>query len=69
MKHNLDKLIEDARKVKPTAQDIFDHKVSFVYGNLKIDDDTITREMVRDAALKYERQKKDKKNEGSQKHC
>ncbi|MCA8834164.1 MAG: hypothetical protein K8953_03675 [Proteobacteria bacterium] len=69
MKHNLDKLIEDARKVKPTEQDIFDHKVSFVYGNLKIDDDTITREMVRDAALKYERQKKDKKNEGSQKHC
>ena len=57
MKHNLDKLIEDARKVKPTEQDIFDHRVSFAYGNLKIEDDSITREMVRDIALEQQKQK------------
>ncbi len=57
MDYDLDKLIEDARKVKPTEQDIFDHRVSFAYGNLKIEDDSITREMVRDIALEQQKQK------------
>ncbi len=56
MEHNLDKLIEDARKVKPTEKDIFDHRVSFAYGNAKIENDNITREMVEKIAL--EQQKK-----------
>ncbi len=58
MKYNLDKLIEDARKVKPTEQDIFDHRVSFAYGNAKIENDDITREMVEKIALEQQRQQK-----------
>ncbi len=58
MKYNLEELIENARKVKPTEEDIFEHRVSFAYGNLKIEDDSITREMVRDIALEQQRQKK-----------
>ena len=46
----LDELIEVARKIKMTPEMAHEQRVSFVYGNCKIENDLITREMVEKAA-------------------
>jgi len=48
----LEELIEVARKIKITPQMAHEQRVSFVYGNCKIENDNITREMVEEAALR-----------------
>lgn len=46
----LEELIEAARKIKVTPEMAHNQRVSFVYGNCKIENDDITREMVEEAA-------------------
>ena len=49
---NLKPLLEAARKVQMTSDQIEEQRVSFAYGNTKIENDRITRETVlREAAL------------------
>lgn len=45
----LEELIEAARSIKMTPQQAAEQRRSFVYGNCKIENDLITREMVDEA--------------------
>ncbi|MDF1736544.1 MAG: hypothetical protein P1U37_14730 [Minwuia sp.] len=46
MKHEIDKLVELARKHRMSPDEIRDQRRSFVYGNTHIENQRITREMV-----------------------
>lgn len=50
MPNKLSQLIEKARAVTMSAQDREEQRRSFAYGNTKIENDLITREMVDEAA-------------------
>jgi hypothetical protein len=50
MTTNLEKLLEAARKVVPTPEEKEQQRRSFAYGNTKIENSRITREMVDSAA-------------------
>ncbi|MCH9852512.1 MAG: hypothetical protein K0U45_03315 [Alphaproteobacteria bacterium] len=46
-KQGWNNFVEDVRKLPPlTKEQERDHRISFVYGNTKIENDNITREMV-----------------------
>lgn len=47
---SLDDMIAAARKIKMTPEQEEEQRLSFVYGNCKIENDLITREMVAEAA-------------------
>ena len=50
MIRHLEKLLEAAKKVVPTAEEKEQQRRSFAYGNTKIENSRITREMVDRAA-------------------
>lgn len=50
MTKNLETLLEAARKVVPTPEEKEQQRRSFAYGNTKIENSRITREMVNHAA-------------------
>lgn len=50
MPPTLDELIAVARTWKITPEMAHEQRISFVYGNCKIENDLITREMVEEAA-------------------
>lgn len=58
MTENIKPLLEAARKVHMSSQELEEQRVSFAYGNTKIENDRITRETVRKEAeqLKAEAQ-------------
>ncbi len=47
----LDELIRQARDHVMTPEDLFEQRVSFVYGNVSMANPNVTREMVREIAL------------------
>jgi hypothetical protein len=50
MKEKLARLIEQARAVRMSAPQAEEQRRSFAYGNTKIENDRITREMVNERA-------------------
>jgi hypothetical protein len=54
----LEQLVERARKIEMTPQQLQEHRRSFVYGNTHIENDRITREMVAEADRKVEQESK-----------
>lgn len=50
MSANLEFLLEQAKKVKMTPAQQEEQRRSFAYGNTKIENDLITREMIDEAA-------------------
>jgi hypothetical protein len=49
---DLSELIEWAKTVKMTPEQLAEQRISFVYGNCKIENDNVTRGMVETAARK-----------------
>jgi hypothetical protein len=56
MANELEKLLEAARKVEMTERDREEQRRSFAYGNTKIENDRITREMIDEAADELRRE-------------
>ncbi len=54
MNDRLKVLVRKASKVKMTSQQKDSQRISFAYGTTKIENDNITREMVRTAARKIQ---------------
>jgi hypothetical protein len=54
MNERLKTLVKKASKVKMTSQQKDSQRISFAYGTAKIENENITREMVRSAARKME---------------
>jgi len=50
MSENLEYLLEQAKKVKMTPAQQEEQRRSFAYGNTKIENDLITRQMIDEAA-------------------
>ena len=48
MTKDLQELVERARKIEMTAEQLGEQRRSFAYGNTHIENDRITREMVAD---------------------
>lgn len=46
MQHNISRLIELAKSVRVSDEQRLEQRSSFVYGNVKIENDKVTREMV-----------------------
>jgi hypothetical protein len=57
MTNRLRELLEQARKITPTPQEKEAQRRSFAYGNTKIENPRITREMIDRAADALEREK------------
>lgn len=51
-KPTLEEIIAVARTVKMTPEEEAEQRISFVYGNIAIENDLVTREMVERAAQK-----------------
>lgn len=51
----LEELIEAARKITMTPEQAEEQRRSFVYGNTKLENDLITREMIDEAAERIAR--------------
>lgn len=49
---NLEELIEKARAVVMTEDAMLEQRISFVYGNVRIENQNVTREMVIEAEAK-----------------
>jgi hypothetical protein len=54
MAQELDELVERARKIQMTPEQVAAQRQSFAYGNTHIENDRITREMVAEADRKIE---------------
>ena len=54
----LDELIEKAKTVEITPEQREQQRQSFAYGNLKIEDDSVTREEIAEAARQIDAEKK-----------
>jgi hypothetical protein len=54
MGKDLEKLVERAREIEMTPDQLRQQRQSFVYGNTHIENDKITREMVAEADEKIE---------------
>lgn len=50
MTASLERLVEQARKVRMTEPQKFQQRISFAFGTAKIENDDVTREMVEEAA-------------------
>lgn len=59
MTKHLQDLLEAARKVVPTAEEKEQQRRSFAYGNTKIENERITREMVEEIAEAKKRRSRD----------
>jgi len=57
MTNELQELIERARKIEMTPEQVTAQRQSFAYGNTHIENDRITRQMVAEADLKIVQQK------------
>ena len=57
MTKHLENLLEAAKKAIPTQQEKEEQRRSFAYGNTKIENDLITREMVNQVAEELKRSK------------
>jgi len=55
MDERFEKLLEAAKRIKLSPEDLEEQRRSFAYGNTKIENDMITREMIDDAAEKLAR--------------
>jgi len=58
MKTKLEELIERARKIEMTPDQVTAQRQSFAYGNTHIENERITREMVAQADLKIIQEEK-----------
>lgn len=58
MGRELAELVERARKIEVTPQQLREHRRSFVYGNTHIENERITREMVAELDRKVEQESK-----------
>jgi len=58
MTKELEKLVERAREIQMTPDQLRQQRRSFVYGNTHIENDRITREMVAEADKKLEADQK-----------
>ena len=56
---DLDELVERARKIEMTPNQVARQRRSFAYGNTHIENEQITREMVFEADQKIERETSD----------
>jgi hypothetical protein len=54
VEHNISRLVELAKSVKFDEQQRLEQRKSFVYGNVKIENDRVTHEMVEAASRKIE---------------
>ncbi|MBD3679658.1 MAG: hypothetical protein HUJ27_14830 [Rhodobacteraceae bacterium] len=54
MSSALDKLVEQARRVRMTEPQKTEQRISFAFGTAKIENDDVTREMVAEAARRQE---------------
>ena len=54
MSDDLKKLLEAAKKKPMTAEEKESQRLSFAYGSAKIENDDITREMIKEAALRMQ---------------
>jgi hypothetical protein len=54
----LEELVERARKIHVTTQQLREHRRSFVYGNTHIENERVTREMVAEVDRKIEQESK-----------
>lgn len=52
MEKNLEELLEWAKTHKMTPEELEEQKISFAYGNVKLSNPDITKEIVRDVAKK-----------------
>lgn len=59
MTNELNKLIEAAKRVEPSAEHREEQRRSFAYGNTHFENSRITREMVNEQAEKLARQERD----------
>lgn len=50
-----EEMIERAKKVAPTAEQKERQRLSFAYGNAKTENDLVTWDMVKEAALKHKK--------------
>jgi hypothetical protein len=50
MNKRLERMVEQARKVRMTEPQAFEQRISFAFGTAKIENDNVTREMVVEAA-------------------
>jgi hypothetical protein len=58
MTEKLEELVERARQITMTSEQIRAQRQSFAYGNTHIENDRITREMVAEIDLRIEAEKK-----------
>jgi hypothetical protein len=59
MTDTLKKLLETVKTVKPTREQLEEQRRSFVFGNTRLENDLITREMVDREAEKMTEEKND----------
>lgn len=58
MTRELEELVNRARKIEMTPEQLREQRRSFAYGNTHIENERITREMVADLDAKLEAQRK-----------
>ena len=58
MTKNLEELVEKARKIDMTPDQLREQRRSFAYGNTHIENELITREMVAELDAKLEAERK-----------
>ncbi|HWK86369.1 MAG TPA: hypothetical protein VNQ34_02570 [Xanthobacteraceae bacterium] len=58
MTRELQELVDRARKIEMTPEQLREQRRSFAYGNTHIENERITREMVADLDAKLEAQRK-----------
>lgn len=57
MAHELDRLLEAARRITPSKEQREEQRRSFAYGNTTFENALITREMIDEEAERLEREK------------
>jgi len=55
---DLQKLLEQVKKIKMTPEQLEEQRRSFAYGNTKIENDLVTREMIDEAAERIAREQR-----------
>ena len=60
MAHELEKLLEAAKRIVPSKEQREEQRRSFAYGNTAIENDLITREMIDAEAERLDQEKHDR---------
>ncbi|MGH6846509.1 MAG: hypothetical protein ACREC0_03430 [Methylocella sp.] len=60
MAHELEKLLEAAKRIAPSTEQKEEQRRSFAYGNTAFENDLITREMVRVEAERLDQEKNER---------